>query len=304
MDSEPWLLPYFVCQLGDRYVSYGKISDNLWCEDCRFFLTLTQLKERLSDLNPLSITQDHQPKLLPTFHCTPRTLVEYATMCPPFGWETTFKYASPELGQLDSHLEGVAYYPLFQDVFRAFELTPLANVRVVIVGQDPYPQLANNSTFPRATGLSFSVRKGDAIPPSLAKIFREIRRTHPDCVLDSGDLTPWALQGVLLLNMALTYDPLHPKDHLHRWKGFLKKVVEGIQSSCKKVVWVLWGATADTGMTPFIGERALCLRSDHPAAEVHQRGRTVVTARGPFSGNDHFVKINQMVKPCIYWNTA
>ena len=288
----------------DRHISYAKISDNLWCEDGRCFMTKLQVKNRIESLVPTSITHDCPLRLLPVVHCNPRTLAEYATMCPPFGWENTFKYALAELEHLDEYLEGSSYYPLFQDVFRAFELTPLPNVRVIIVGQDPYPNIATGSTFPRATGLSFSVRRADTIPPSLAVIFREIRRTYPDCVLDSGDLTPWALQGVLLLNMSLTFDPSHPKDHLHRWRGFLKKVVESIQSSAKKVAWVLWGAAADTGMTPFIGERAACLRSDHPAAEAHQRGRTVVTGRGPFSGNGHFVKINEMVKPPIYWNTA
>src|SRR5436305_5898462 len=120
--------------------------------------------------------------------------------------------------------------------------------RVVILGQDPYPQIKSDG-YPRAQGLSFSIIKDDNVGSvaSLRNIFAELRNNYPGIVLNSGDLTPWALQGVLLLNMSLTAQADNPNAYSGKhkiWLPFIKRIFDAIEEANHNVIYVLWGKEA------------------------------------------------------------
>lgn len=200
----------------------------------------------------------------------------------PKGWESVFESNDSNLRRISSFVSMSGYYPLPQDVFAAFHSTPLDRVRVVIVGQDPYPQEINGR--PRATGHSFSVRMDDSIPASLLNIFKEIRNEYPDFTIPSnGDLSGWTEQGVLLLNKSLTYCPEKPKEHRKAWMPFISSVVKAIIAANPSVVFVLWGKDAQE-LVETIGNKVTCLVSAHPSSR---------NARGGFFDNNHFIEINR-----------
>ncbi len=128
-------------------------------------------------------------------------------------------------------------YPPHTDVFRAFHLTPLEDVKVVILGQDPYPRPG------QAHGLAFSVPSGLRQPPSLRRIFRALREDDGLTFRQprSGDLASWAEKGVLLLNTALTVKEGAAGSHVAEWKAFTDSVVELVAERRTPVVFLLWG---------------------------------------------------------------
>ena len=132
-----------------------------------------------------------------------------------------------------------AVYPPADDVFAALHLTPLADVKVLILGQDPYHGPG------QAHGLCFSVRPGVPVPPSLVNIFTEL---HSDLGIEApagGDLTPWARQGVLLLNTTLTVRAHQAASHQGKgWETFTDQVIRAVDDKPERVVFVLWGAAA------------------------------------------------------------
>ena len=174
-------------------------------------------------------------------------------------------------------------------------MTAPNEVRVVIIGMDPFPSIGDDG-LPRATGCSFSVRRTDSIPVSLRNIFTEIQNELPDFKYPShGCLDSWARQGILLLNKCLTVRPNEPDSHGSIWDGFLLAVLKKIESVRPKCIYVLWGKNAQK-MKKFISGKSIILEAAHPAA----RGKS------GFFGNGHFVKINQLLteageKP-INWN--
>ena len=136
----------------------------------------------------------------------------------PYSWERIFDEAVNELRDINSVLmqkdkEG-GWYPLRCDLFNAFHFTPINRVRVVIIGQDPYHDFVHSVGAPRAMGLSFSVRPGVPVPPSLRNIYKEVQSCYPSFRIPShGDLTAWTEQGVLLLNTCLTVQPGQAGSH-------------------------------------------------------------------------------------------
>jgi uracil-DNA glycosylase len=222
------------------------------------------------------------------------TIQRIASTRPPRTWEKVFEEAAPELAHISSILEEQEqkfgqFYPLKADIFAAFNLTPLPMVKVVIVGQDPYPQSIHidGATVPRASGLSFSLRRGDSIPSSLRTIYTELEETvrgfrRPD----HGDLRAWARQGVLLLNTCLTVRPGMPKSHGDLWLGFIKKVLKSIAEINPNCVFLLWGRPAqDIGTKHrMIGERSVILEAPHPSGMNRQGG---------FLGTNHFNLANR-----------
>jgi len=137
------------------------------------------------------------------------------------------------------------YYPLKEDLFKAFELTPLEKVKVVVFGQEPYQTLLDNGT-PRDQGLSFSVSKDDVIPGSLKNIYKEIRNDYPMFVEPNhGDLTYWAKQGVFLFNQSLTYCPTNPKCYTNLWNRFAFIVVDILNKNTINCIYILWGKKAE-----------------------------------------------------------
>jgi len=208
----------------------------------------------------------------------------------PYSWESVFNSCMDEFESIDEILqeqeaEHGQYFPLKTNIFKAFELTPLKSVKVVIIGQDPYYQKLSNG-LPRAQGLAFSAHRDDVIPESLNTIYRELERTNEDFIRPPhGDLTSWAKQGVLLLNACLTVQQGLPMSHGLLWIGFIKKVVEKISEVNPGAIYVMWGKEAQK-MKKIICDKAPQLEGPHPASRSETNG---------FIGCNHFNKINAML---------
>lgn len=173
-------------------------------------------------------------------------------------------------------------YPAGGDIFKAFNTTPLPEVKVCILGQDPYhgPGQAN--------GLAFSVNQGVRIPPSLQNIFKEIKTDIGRLSLETGDLEPWARQGVLLLNATLTVSASQAGSHQNRgWEQFTDRVVQSINDNQSGVVFMLWGSYAQKKGQVIDASRHLVLKSPHPSPLSAHRG---------FLGNRHFSRANNYLK--------
>lgn len=162
--------------------------------------------------------------------------------------------------------------------FAALDSTPLDTVRVVILGQDPYHGEG------QAHGLSFSVPPGVRIPPSLANIYKELESDLGVPRADHGDLRPWAAQGVLLLNAALTVRMGAPASHAgHGWERFTDAVIRLVDAGPEPVVFLLWGAHAQRKAAFVDRARHLVLRAPHPSPLSAHRG---------FLGCRHFSQAN------------
>lgn len=174
-------------------------------------------------------------------------------------------------------------YPSAEDVFAALRLTPLAQVRAVILGQDPYHQPG------QAHGLAFSVRDGTRLPPSLRNIFREMADDigPPDPPASfSGDLTHWARQGVLLLNRVLTVRHNQAGSHQRRgWETFTDAVIRAVIHQDNPVAFVLWGKAA-AELKPLIRSPHAVFESPHPSPLSAYRG---------FFGSRPFSRINEFL---------
>lgn len=160
-----------------------------------------------------------------------------------------------------------AVYPPKDEVFAALHLTPLAEVKVVILGQDPYHGPG------QAHGLCFSVRAGVRPPPSLQNIFTEL---HADLGIDppaDGDLTPWARQGVLLLNTTLTVRAHEAASHQRKgWETFTDRVLQAVDAQPRTVVFILWGASARRKRALIDTSRHVVIESPHPSPLSAHRG--------------------------------
>jgi uracil-DNA glycosylase len=208
--------------------------------------------------------------------------------CPP-SWKEVFIASRQELEAISTTLEGKRFYPTKDKLFEAFFLTPLDRVRVVLIGQDPYHDVVNGK--PRAMGLSFSSPKGANVPPSLRNVFAELKRSYPDFHVPShGDLTPWAQQGVLLLNTSLTVEPGRPGSHQKVWMGLIINVLRAISAANPDCIYLLWGAQA-MSLRRYIG-RGTILTSGHPSS---------LNRNNDFVGNGHFVKVNELLDDPIDW---
>lgn len=174
-------------------------------------------------------------------------------------------------------------YPPSGLIFNALNTTPLEQVKVVILGQDPYhgPNQAH--------GLSFSVQRGVALPPSLRNIFHEL---HTDLGIDlpkHGDLTRWAEQGVLLLNSVLTVEAAQPTSHQKRgWEEFTDHVIDVLNEQCEHIVFILWGAYAQRKGQRIDPNKHLILKAAHPSP--------LAANRGGFFGCKVFSKTNNYLK--------
>lgn len=173
---------------------------------------------------------------------------------------------------------GKKIYPSAKEIFSAFSHTPMPQVRVVILGQDPYHGIG------QAHGLCFSVRAGVAVPPSLANIYREI---HDDlgCAIPShGNLTCWADQGVLLLNSVLSVEASQAASHRGRgWERFTDKVIEVVSRERDGLVFMLWGSYAQKKGARIDDQRHCVLSAPHPSPLSAYRG---------FFGCRHFSQAN------------
>jgi uracil-DNA glycosylase len=183
-------------------------------------------------------------------------------------------------------------YPEGKNIFRAFKLCPFDQVKVVILGQDPYhgPKQAN--------GLSFSVNDGIRLPPSLQNIYKEISDDLKISMPSTGNLDNWAKQGILLLNATLTVRANKPGSHQKRgWEQFTDAVIKTISDQKEHLVFLLWGRYAQEKGKVIDTNKHLVLTSAHPSP---------FSAHSGFFGNKHFSKTNQYLeshgqKP-IDWN--
>ncbi|MDT7526133.1 uracil-DNA glycosylase [Pseudidiomarina sp. GXY010] len=159
-------------------------------------------------------------------------------------------------------------YPPAAQVLRAFELTPLSQVQVVIIGQDPYHGPG------QAHGLAFSVADGVAIPPSLRNIYKAIKHDFADYQIPtSGNLEGWAKRGILLLNTVLTVE--HGKAHSHAkwgWENFTDAAIQAVSAQREGVVFMLWGAHAQKKAALIDDSRHTILQTVHPSPLSAHRG--------------------------------
>lgn len=173
-------------------------------------------------------------------------------------------------------------YPPGKEIFRAFDKCEFEQIKVVIIGQDPYhgPGQAN--------GLCFSVRDGVRMPPSLVNIFKEINKDLGKPIPTSGDLERWANQGVLLLNATLTVRNSTPGSHQNKgWETFTDAVIKTISDQKENLVFLLWGAYAQKKGEVIDRNKHLVLMSPHPSPFSADRG---------FFGCKHFSKANAYLK--------
>jgi uracil-DNA glycosylase len=204
--------------------------------------------------------------------------------CVPSSWKKVFEEAEDEFKYLDKVIK-TEVFPEKVNVFKAFELTPLDQVRVVLLGQDPYHQRKPNGK-PRAQGLSFSVSKDDDIPVSLKNIFQEISNEYPDYEFPKhGDLSNWARQGVLLVNSSLTVEPGKAGSHGVIWHGLLSKIFNAIGEVNRKCIYLLWGNFAKD-MAEYVPETSVKLFTSHPSGFSVHKG---------FYGCDHFKEVNRIL---------
>lgn len=186
---------------------------------------------------------------------------------------------------------GKIIYPTEDNIFNALNTTPFENVRVVILGQDPYHGEG------QAHGLSFSVPDGVKPPPSLMNIYKEIAAEYGAPIPKSGNLTHWAKQGVLLLNATLTVEHSLAGSHQKKgWEVFTDAIIHAINEHHTNIVFMLWGAYAQKKGAFIDRARHLVLESVHPSPLSAHRG---------FLGNGHFKRANEYLEqhgqPAIQW---
>lgn len=174
-------------------------------------------------------------------------------------------------------------YPPSEEIFRALDLTPLHEVKVVILGQDPY----HNDH--QAMGLSFSVPADQPdLPPSLVNIYKELHDDLGCRIPQTGDLTKWAEQGVLLLNTVLTVRAHQAASHAgHGWEQFTDAILEAVNEESRPIVYMLWGAHAQSKAPMINNPMHLVLKAPHPSPLSAYRG---------FYGCRHFSKCNQFLQ--------
>ena len=206
-------------------------------------------------------------------------------MAPRTDWNPVLRaeFAQPYWAELqafvDVERQAGPVFPPAAEVFAALHLTSFADVKVVILGQDPYHGVG------QAHGLCFSVRPGTGLPPSLRNIFREL---HDDLGVDvprSGDLTAWARQGVLLLNTTLTVRAGQAASHQGQgWEHFTDQVIRAVDAKPEPVVFILWGAAARRKTALIDTTRHVVIESAHPSP---------LSARNGFFGSRPFSRANE-----------
>ncbi len=169
-------------------------------------------------------------------------------------------------------------FPPADDIFQAFHLTPLSEVKVVIIGQDPY------HNFNQAHGLCFSVKPDVEIPPSLMNIYKELQSDLGCYIPNNGYLESWAKQGVLMLNAVLTVRAHQPASHQGiGWETFTDAVIAAVNRQDRPIVYMLWGRPAQNKAAAVDNPKHLLLKAPHPSPLSAYRG---------FFGCKHFSKAN------------
>lgn len=192
-------------------------------------------------------------------------------------------FDKPYFAQIAAHLKtekalNRTIYPKGSHIFNAFEQTPFEDVKVVILGQDPYHNPG------QAMGLSFSVPDGIKIPPSLSNIFKELKSDTGTSIPNTGNLTPWAKQGVLLLNAVLTVRENEPASHSKiGWMNFTDDIIKLLSNQKSRLVFILWGNFAIQKQVLIDATKHKILKAAHPSP---------LSAYNGFFGCKHFSATN------------
>lgn len=217
-----------------------------------------------------------------------------ATLTLPPAWNGLFSetYTRADFQALVAEIEkrylSETVHPSRENIFRALELVAPEDVKVIVVGQDPYPTPGN------AHGLSFSVDRTAKIPASLKTIFSELERSIDGWVKPtSGDLQAWATQGVLLLNSILTVRTREPLSHANLgWEKFTRAVLQHAQARAPFIIFLLWGAKAAAIADPIVDtSKHLVLRGSHPSRMAQNQ----MPPERKFVGNGHFAEANRQL---------
>lgn len=192
------------------------------------------------------------------------------------------KYYYKELiKKVDKAYKSKVVYPSKENLFRAYELTPFSEVKVVIVGQDPYHGMS------QANGLAFSVDFGVKIPPSLNNIYRELYEDLKVTRL-SGDLSDWARQGVFLINRVLTVEQRKAYSHqYYGWQEFTLNTIKYLNDNSENLIFVLWGKRAQELAKTIDEDKHFIIESNHPSPLSAYQG---------FFGSKPFSKINDKLR--------
>ena len=182
-------------------------------------------------------------------------------------------------------------YPKAEDIFNAFHLTPLSEVKVVILGQDPYHNEG------QAHGLCFSVNPGKELPPSLLNIYKELNEDMGYYIPNNGYLEKWAREGVLLLNTVLTVRAHQAFSHRGKgWENFTDAVIKAVNEQNRPIVFILWGKPAQSKKRMLTNKKHLILEAPHPSPLSAYRG---FFGSKPFSKTNEFL-VSQGLEP-IDW---
>lgn len=177
---------------------------------------------------------------------------------------------------------GTTVFPPMHDIFNALRYTPYGNTKVVILGQDPYHEVG------QAHGLSFSVKKGIKIPPSLVNIYKELKTDIGMDIPAHGELTSWAKQGVLLLNATLTVREHQANSHASiGWSIFTDEVIKKLDQSDSPMVFILWGGNARSKKKYITNKNHIVIESAHPSP---------LSAYNGFFGSKPFSKANAFLE--------
>lgn len=200
----------------------------------------------------------------------------------PLSSEFRKEYYSQLYNFVKDEYSKTVVYPPAEDIFNAFHFTPLKDVKVLLLGQDPY----HNEH--QAHGLSFSVQPGQDIPPSLVNIYKELYDDLGCYIPNNGYLKKWADQGVLLLNTVLTVRAHQANSHQgHGWEQFTDAVIQAVNAQDRPIVYMLWGAPARRKKAMLTNPKHLILEAPHPSPLSAYRG---------FFGCKHFSKANEFLK--------
>jgi len=258
---------------------------------------LEKNREEMAQLTPSSSSEG----VISTKTLDKLSLYDLALYTVDPSWKPLFRSLRDELDQIDTVLHRIQcqsinlpatsqcwlFTPKREDLFRVFRETVMQEVKVVIMGMDPYPSFYSNGD-PVAMGIAFSARS--VIPPSLANIFKELSREYPHFTPPStGDLTEWCRQGILLLNASLTHLPNSKKTQKEVWLPLVAKVLNEVSSQGKKLVLCFWGRDAE-GYAKYFRGNHYTLYSSHPSPLSATKGDK------PFIGNNHFLLINQYLE--------
>ncbi|MCT7464424.1 uracil-DNA glycosylase [Aliarcobacter cryaerophilus] len=185
--------------------------------------------------------------------------------------------------EIDKRYETTTVFPEKQNIFKAFSLTKLDNLKVVILGQDPY------HGFGQAQGLAFSTPANIKNPPSMQNILKEIQSDlGKKSICEDGDLTSWAKQGVLLLNTILTVEEAKPKSHHNLgWEVFTDNIIKYISDNCEDTIFILWGSPAISKIKLIDTKKHHILTAPHPSPLSSYRG---------FFDCKHFSQTNNILK--------